>query len=168
MGEQRKSRGTVVYVAGASHEIERAEAMIATLRELGMGVQISVDWPKRFREERARYAAESDTAVPVEVMREIYDEELEGARSCDVFVLLHPPKANDTVVAWCEFAAARLGAEGRRPLIVVAESRPPLDRHPDPVHSIARAFAAIVLPSDDDVSTWLAGYMAARKTGAAA
>lgn len=165
MGEQRKSRGTVVYVAGASQEIERAEAMIATLRELGMGVQISVDWPKRFREERARYAAESDTAVPVEVMREIYDEELEGARSCDVFVLLHPPKANDTVVAWCELAAARLGAEGRRPVVIVSgwDGVSPLDRVEADLHPLATVFATMIVGTDDDVATWLGGFMTARR-----
>lgn len=157
-----KSKGTTVYVSAASKEIERAERMIESLRALGLGVVVALDWPKRFREERAKYGAASDATVPPEVMRAIYDEEIQVAGACDVFVLLHPPAPGDTIVAWAELAGARIGAEGRRPVVIVTKGA---DEGPAvaAVHPLARAFANSILDTDGDALTWLAGFMSARR-----
>lgn len=156
--QQPKSKGTTVYVSCASKEIERAEAMIASLRQIGLGVVIALDWPKRFREERVKYGAGSDTAVPPEVMREIFDEEIQVAAACDVFALLHPEDPSHTVVAWGELAAARLGSEGRRPVILVSRGEERNSLHP-----FAASCASHIVDDDVAVLTWLAGYMAARR-----
>lgn len=86
-----------VYVAGSSKEIERAERVIAALRE--RGIEITFDWPAQVR------AVGSANEGPDEVLLPALLECLEaGVFGADIVLVLAPTKPSTGV--WVELGTA--------------------------------------------------------------
>lgn len=87
-----------VYVAGASKELDRAKAVIATLREAGY--TITFDWVEEV--ERVGDANPADPGVRLMSAH----KDVDGVQSADVFVLLHPGLENNSTGCWFELGLA--------------------------------------------------------------
>lgn len=92
----------LVYVAGASAEVERAEAIIRELRSRGF--TITHDWTHSVRKNRALGYRES--ALSAETRAELVAEDLAGVRRADVFLFLAPAEDVVTRGAWVELGCA--------------------------------------------------------------
>jgi len=86
-----------VYVAGASAEIERAEALIARLRDAG--VEVISDWP-----ENVRRAGAANIGLTHEVRLAAARACSLGVRRSDWLVVLEPKAP--TIGAWVEMGIA--------------------------------------------------------------
>lgn len=102
-----------VYVAGASAEIERAERVIAALRERGISVTSS--WPESVRE----YGANPREASNEERLGWASDC-LTDVRVADVLLVLVPRSPATTIGAWVELGYA---VHADLPIVLAGDSR---------------------------------------------
>lgn len=83
------------YVAGSSHDLERAERVIAELRRIP-GVVVPVDWPAHMREHGP------DSGLSDSDRLRFALEDAEGAHRADIFILLRPTPSTPSAGAWVE------------------------------------------------------------------
>jgi nucleoside 2-deoxyribosyltransferase len=88
----------VVYVAGASAEIERARRVIAMLRELG--IEIAHDWPKMIEDHGGR----ANLGLTYDERENVVGACLGGVRKAELVLFLVPYAP--TVGAWVEIGHA--------------------------------------------------------------
>ncbi len=103
----------LIYVAGASRELERVEAFIASARLRGH--QITHDWTVQVRSHRV--AGIPDTALSDEEAADIAAGDLLAVLNAQILVLLAP--AEPTTGAWVELGCA-LGTRAI-PVVVAGE-----------------------------------------------
>jgi hypothetical protein len=131
-----------VYIAGASLEVDRAEAMIAALRMSGK-VEITYDWTRDVRgpDGKIAQAAMNDHAA-----REYAGADLEGVRKAHVVVVLPPHPPIGTAGMWLEFGVA-LSTPGVRTIVAGPHARV----------SIFTRLADLVVERDEDAIAALIG-----------
>jgi hypothetical protein len=89
-----------IYVAAASAEIERAERMIAILRELGH--EITVDWPAAMRALGMRALGKANAGLTPEQRTFHAAEDYRGVATAQRVVILVPKAPAATQGAWWE------------------------------------------------------------------
>lgn len=104
------------YVAGASAELERAEAFMDALE--GLGFENAHRWPDDIRAALARGAGANRGLSRSERLR-LAAMDRGAVRSATFVVLLLPPPEIVTVGAWIEFGIALV--ETTRPVYTVGE-----------------------------------------------
>lgn len=104
---ERARRTTTIYVAGASAELERAEAVQARLGEPPLSLRYSVtkDWTKQVRAERVEQG-KADHELGVALQKRIVNEDLVAVFNAAIVWLLLPPRDIHTVGMWVELGAA--------------------------------------------------------------
>lgn len=137
-----------VYVIGASAELDRAERVIAALRERGF--VITADWPADVRRARAAGLA-SDAEVPHDIAREIADANVHAIETADVVVALSPPGPSTGYGADLMAALLLYAMRGRPTHIVLSGAHGTVyDRH-----------AHARFATDEDAIAWIAGLRSA-------
>jgi hypothetical protein len=107
----------LIYRAGASSEIDRAEADIAALKRAGW--TITFDWTVPVRE--VGNASPSDPKI----RRAAAIADLHGVLAANVLWLAQPPETSTSTGAWVELGAAIVDAQNRpasrpRKIIIVS------------------------------------------------
>ena len=136
---------TRVYVIGSSAELERAERVIAALRE--RGVEITHDWTASVRAARAAGHA-SDATLSREKQKQIATRCIRGVMRADVVLLL-----------WSKSPSFGAGGEWDRALWCQEYDGTPIAVSAAGGTSphIFTSFADEIFASDDDAIEWVIG-----------
>lgn len=133
------------YVIGASAELERAERVIAALRE--RGVEITHNWCADVRAARAAGHA-SDADLPLAEAREHAQRDLHGVERAEVVLLLSPAAPSFGAGVEWGYALRHHATTGR--FVVAGGPR-----------SIFAALGDVFFERDEDAVAWVAGLRTA-------
>lgn len=133
---------TRIYVAAASTDMDRAEPIMAALRDLGFA--IALDWITPMR---AAYAAGTfDADLPDIDRQRVCLGAYAGVRRADLLWLL-APNENRGSMAWCELACAQ--NVGIRNIASGAQRR----------RNVATALCERTFEHDSEALVWVAGLL---------